>query len=343
MKQEANDNIINEHPVFKNVANNKQPENEKREETNHNQQTYSQVNNHQGLGNQGNPMNNAHEYSNQGSLSEKSRFNDDQNTKYGNTSPITDKREQGQNEVDLDRLQFNDDSNNKAPKNELKSDQGSPQQNQNVPNNKRDNVSLRKLVLKNNTLNPEKINFIQSNVKSNIKEYKDGSNMTENENSLHKNDILNTEIKVGNRPIKVDESDTVSNTQQTATPSNQGMFPSIVETSQYKGNCDTEIKYGNTLENKVNSILMDNNGILQNNPPTYSAEKSQNQSQATDRVRVLYDYNATEPVELTIRENDIVTVLLRRDDGWWKGVIINSVTGEQSVGLFPSNYTTPIN
>ncbi|KAJ3036896.1 hypothetical protein HDV00_002239 [Rhizophlyctis rosea] len=48
---------------------------------------------------------------------------------------------------------------------------------------------------------------------------------------------------------------------------------------------------------------------------------------------VLYDYNATEPNEISLRENDMVTGIDQVEDDWWQGTNINGETG-----LFPSNY-----
>ncbi|KAL6066288.1 Signal transducing adapter molecule 2 [Balamuthia mandrillaris] len=52
-------------------------------------------------------------------------------------------------------------------------------------------------------------------------------------------------------------------------------------------------------------------------------------------VRALYDYEAMDPDELTLRENDIICVLSKDPSGWWKG----QCNGR--IGMFPSNYTEP--
>lgn len=51
----------------------------------------------------------------------------------------------------------------------------------------------------------------------------------------------------------------------------------------------------------------------------------------------LYDYEAEKPDELTLRENCIVYVLRKNEDGWYEGVL-NGCTG-----LFPGNYVQAIN
>jgi hypothetical protein len=50
---------------------------------------------------------------------------------------------------------------------------------------------------------------------------------------------------------------------------------------------------------------------------------------------VVYDYDSEAPTELTIRENDIVTVITEDPSGWWKGEL------NGAVGLFPSNFAQP--
>ncbi len=53
-------------------------------------------------------------------------------------------------------------------------------------------------------------------------------------------------------------------------------------------------------------------------------------------VRAQFDYSAAEKAELSMREGDIITVLMEDKSGWWKG----SLGGK--VGLFPSNFTQPV-
>ena len=49
-------------------------------------------------------------------------------------------------------------------------------------------------------------------------------------------------------------------------------------------------------------------------------------------VIALYDYNAEKDDELSFKENAIIDVTAKNEDGWWEG-ILNGVTG-----LFPGNY-----
>ncbi|CAB3401589.1 unnamed protein product [Caenorhabditis bovis] len=55
-----------------------------------------------------------------------------------------------------------------------------------------------------------------------------------------------------------------------------------------------------------------------------------------EKAVVLYDYEAEKADELTLRENAIVYVVRKNDDGWYEGVL-DGVTG-----LFPGNYVQAI-
>ncbi|KAF9358529.1 Proline-serine-threonine phosphatase-interacting protein 2 [Mortierella sp. AD094] len=57
-------------------------------------------------------------------------------------------------------------------------------------------------------------------------------------------------------------------------------------------------------------------------------------------VRAIYDYEATIPEELSLKEGDILGVLHTRDDGWWEGSLMDEYRGPMR-GLFPSNFTEP--
>lgn len=45
-----------------------------------------------------------------------------------------------------------------------------------------------------------------------------------------------------------------------------------------------------------------------------------------------YDYTSAEKDELTIKPGDVITIITRHDDGWWKGEL------KGKVGLFPASY-----
>ena len=53
---------------------------------------------------------------------------------------------------------------------------------------------------------------------------------------------------------------------------------------------------------------------------------------AIDQCQADYDYVATENDELSIKVGDVVNIVLRHDDGWWRGEL-NGKTG-----LFPASY-----
>eukprot|EP01114_Cavostelium_apophysatum_P014008 TRINITY_DN3515_c0_g1_i2.p1 TRINITY_DN3515_c0_g1~~TRINITY_DN3515_c0_g1_i2.p1 ORF type:complete len:853 (-),score=225.26 TRINITY_DN3515_c0_g1_i2:38-2596(-) len=50
------------------------------------------------------------------------------------------------------------------------------------------------------------------------------------------------------------------------------------------------------------------------------------------KVKVLYDYDAQDTIELTIKEEEIIFVIKEDQSGWWKGEL------NGKVGLFPSNF-----
>lgn len=57
---------------------------------------------------------------------------------------------------------------------------------------------------------------------------------------------------------------------------------------------------------------------------------------ATLRVKAMYDFSAEEKDELDFSSGDIIEVVDQSDPSWWKGRL------RGRVGLFPSNYTTPV-
>ncbi|PRP84260.1 hypothetical protein PROFUN_08280 [Planoprotostelium fungivorum] len=50
------------------------------------------------------------------------------------------------------------------------------------------------------------------------------------------------------------------------------------------------------------------------------------------KMKALYEYKATDPLELCMKEGDIITVIKEDPSGWWKG----DLNGQ--TGLFPSNF-----
>ncbi|CEI94173.1 hypothetical protein RMCBS344292_08394 [Rhizopus microsporus] len=55
--------------------------------------------------------------------------------------------------------------------------------------------------------------------------------------------------------------------------------------------------------------------------------------------KALYDYDARTEDELSIRENDILYVIEKEDDDWWKAEL-KQTSGEEAgpVGLVPAQY-----
>ncbi len=51
---------------------------------------------------------------------------------------------------------------------------------------------------------------------------------------------------------------------------------------------------------------------------------------------MLYDYEAQKPDELSLREQSVVYVLRKNDDGWYEGVV------DGLTGLFPGNYVSAL-
>ena len=53
-------------------------------------------------------------------------------------------------------------------------------------------------------------------------------------------------------------------------------------------------------------------------------------------VVVIYDYSAENEDELNLKEDQVVYVTKKNDDGWYEGVL------EGVTGLFPGNYAEPV-
>lgn len=69
-------------------------------------------------------------------------------------------------------------------------------------------------------------------------------------------------------------------------------------------------------------------------PPAVQAVTTAQPSRAV----ALYDYQATQPDELTFFENEMIEILARNGDGWFEGMI-----GPDRRGLFPGNYVQELN
>ena len=59
-------------------------------------------------------------------------------------------------------------------------------------------------------------------------------------------------------------------------------------------------------------------------------------SDSSSQCRVLYDFDATESDELTLKQGDIVSVIRKNEDGWWFGETLKA--GSLHRGHFPASY-----
>lgn len=69
---------------------------------------------------------------------------------------------------------------------------------------------------------------------------------------------------------------------------------------------------------------------------TLHIEKQKMAAPVSVFVRALYDFNATNPSELSFQSGQVIEVLERHSSGWWDGMINNRR------GWLPSNYVTPV-
>ncbi|KAJ1903810.1 formin-binding protein [Coemansia sp. IMI 209127] len=76
--------------------------------------------------------------------------------------------------------------------------------------------------------------------------------------------------------------------------------------------------------------------------PTQKSQVSESGKEILFYVKVLYDYNAENAKELSIREGDVISVLAVSVDGWWEGERTDRNTGRSIQGIFPSNFSDPI-
>lgn len=71
--------------------------------------------------------------------------------------------------------------------------------------------------------------------------------------------------------------------------------------------------------------------------PGYPAHL-RSQAEPTEVVKVLYDYDAAQPTELSVKEDEILHVY-ERDDDW---ILVASPTEEGRVGYVPGNYVEEV-
>jgi len=56
----------------------------------------------------------------------------------------------------------------------------------------------------------------------------------------------------------------------------------------------------------------------------------------SEKVVALYQYTAQNEDELSFEKDDVITLLAKEEEAWWRGEL-NGVSG-----LFPSNYVAPV-
>ncbi|XP_072038489.1 LOW QUALITY PROTEIN: nostrin-like [Amphiura filiformis] len=78
------------------------------------------------------------------------------------------------------------------------------------------------------------------------------------------------------------------------------------------------------------------NGAPDTNPFTGETEPVASVDQVIGQCRVLYDYDGQEEEELIIRENDVINLYEKDEDGWWRGEL------NGAVGIFPGSYVEEI-
>eukprot|EP00057_Strongylocentrotus_purpuratus_P012671 XP_011667145.1 PREDICTED: nostrin [Strongylocentrotus purpuratus] len=64
-------------------------------------------------------------------------------------------------------------------------------------------------------------------------------------------------------------------------------------------------------------------------PPGYQESET---NKVLGQCTILYDYDATDDDQIDIKEGDVINLLEKGDDGWWKG------EKEGRIGLFPASY-----
>ncbi|EGF80978.1 hypothetical protein BATDEDRAFT_88208 [Batrachochytrium dendrobatidis JAM81] len=78
------------------------------------------------------------------------------------------------------------------------------------------------------------------------------------------------------------------------------------------------------------------NTVTTNNLSTTTTAAIHNDDPCIDTVRALYDYLASDPTCLSLKQGDVIHVHFKDPSGWWEGTL-----GSKK-GWFPSNYIEPI-
>jgi len=111
-----------------------------------------------------------------------------------------------------------------------------------------------------------------------------------------------------------------------------------LSTSTFKDRSPT-IKDSSGLNHSKENVFGKDLKSKETSSSSYSsaASSSANYPNTKNLVKAIYDYNATDENELTLKANDTVTVLQKDDSGWWQGSLPNG-----KIGMFPSNFVKPI-
>lgn len=88
----------------------------------------------------------------------------------------------------------------------------------------------------------------------------------------------------------------------------------------------SEIQRPLQLQTQTSGIQRPPPPAIKKKPPPIPAKKV-----SLPTVKALYDYTAQEADELTFKENDIITLISKKEDGWWTGTL------DGKKGVFPAN------
>ena len=98
----------------------------------------------------------------------------------------------------------------------------------------------------------------------------------------------------------------------------------------------TYINYSNdymNMNNESNHIINNGNNVYNNDEIIPSNNVNSNTTKGSGMTAIaLYDYQATDIDEISFDPNDLITDIVKIDEGWWQGFC------KGKFGLFPANY-----
>ncbi|KAF9934511.1 hypothetical protein FBU30_001652 [Linnemannia zychae] len=153
-------------------------------------------------------------------------------------------------------------------------------------------------------------------------------------------------LTIGNNVFKLDSQTTalLNQVDEPITPASGGYPASRANGERSPVIAPSHDLRQPALDNSLGISLDVSGTVKENRFPHWQSQASLQQQQHHSgypmTVRVLYDYDATIPEELSLRTGDILAVLHTRDDGWWEGNLLDEYRGPMR-GLFPSNFTEP--